>query len=287
MCERINICAKSVFIYSVIRPFLTERYRNWSSKAGTLRQKVTFCGYGVRSKKTCKLSENSSRPCSPTLGQVDWFSWTETFPLSQPVPPNLKTPLSLSHLSHEDLKTPLSLSHLSHVLQPVPTCPIWLSHSSFPNSLFLDHFLGFSLSFHFSKVRKTLLTEIFSSKYYHVGESKQLTNFQEKIGDNRDNTLEHMSMFCLEFNSSTLWHINTLNKLCLKVHTLYVSLTHCHIPRRGSHHTPFRDISHESGTPKPWAGSASLTSLADMDLGDISSGCTKWRKFTRAHNWAW
>ena len=165
------------------------------------------------------------------------------FPLSQPVPPNLKTPLSLSHLSHEDLKTPLSLSHLSHVLQPVPTCPIWLSHSSFPNSLFLDHFLGFSLSFHFSKVRKTLLTEIFSSKYYHVGESKQLTNFQEKIGDNRDNTLEHMSMFCLEFNSSTLWHINTLNKLCLKVHTLYVSLTHCHILHRGSHHRPVRDTS--------------------------------------------
>jgi len=24
--------------------------------------------------------------------------------------------------------------------------------------------------------------------------------------------------------------------------------------------------------------------LADMDLGDISSGWTKWRKFTREHN---
>jgi len=33
-----------------VRPFLTEHYRNRFSKAGTLRQKVTFCGYGVRSK---------------------------------------------------------------------------------------------------------------------------------------------------------------------------------------------------------------------------------------------
>ena len=45
------------------------------------------------------------RPCSPTLGQVDWFSWKETCPLSQPDPPNLNTPPSLSHLSHEDLKS--------------------------------------------------------------------------------------------------------------------------------------------------------------------------------------
>jgi len=37
------------------------------------------------------------RPCSFTLGQVDWsqFSWTVTYTLSHPVPPNLKTPLSL------------------------------------------------------------------------------------------------------------------------------------------------------------------------------------------------
>jgi len=33
-----------------IRPVLTERYWNWFSKAGTLCQKVTFRGYGVRSR---------------------------------------------------------------------------------------------------------------------------------------------------------------------------------------------------------------------------------------------
>jgi len=106
-----------------------------------------------------------ARPCSPTLGQVDWFSWKIPQSQSHPVPPNLKTPLSHSHLvppnlktplSHShpvppNLKTPLSQSHLSHVLKPVPTCPIWLYHLSFPNSLFSDFSLGFSLSFHFSK----------------------------------------------------------------------------------------------------------------------------------------
>ena len=142
-----------------------------------------------------------ARPCSPTLGQVDWFSWTETCPLSQPVPPNLKTSLSLTHLSHEDLKTPLTLSHLSHVLQPVATCPIWLYHLSFPNSLFSDFFL---VSHCHSIFRRTLLTEFFSSKYYYVGERKQQANLNEKIRDNHDHTLEHMGIFCLEFNSSTL-----------------------------------------------------------------------------------
>jgi len=38
------------------------------------------------------------------------------------------------------LKTPLSQSHLSHVLQPVPTCPIWMDYLSFPISLFSDFF---------------------------------------------------------------------------------------------------------------------------------------------------
>jgi len=101
------------------------------------------------------LRKNLSRPCSPTLRQLDWFSWTENCPLSRahPVPPNLNTPLSQSYSVPPNMETPLSLSHLSHVLQPVPTCPIWLYHLpvSFPNSLFSDFFLAFSLSFHFSK----------------------------------------------------------------------------------------------------------------------------------------
>jgi len=74
------------------------------------------------------------RPCRPTLGQVDWFSWKTPLSQSHPVPPNLKThlsqshpvpphvktPLSQSHPGPPNMETPLSLSHLSHVLQPVP-----------------------------------------------------------------------------------------------------------------------------------------------------------------------
>jgi len=47
-------------MYLPVRLVLTEWYWNWFSKAGAPCQKVTFCGYGVRSKQTCKLSENSS-----------------------------------------------------------------------------------------------------------------------------------------------------------------------------------------------------------------------------------
>ena len=77
-----------------------------------------------------------------------WFSWTETCPLSHPVPSNLKIPLSQSHPVPPNMETPLSLSHLSHVLQPVPTS--WLYHLSFPNSLFSDFCLGFSVLLHIS-----------------------------------------------------------------------------------------------------------------------------------------
>ena len=52
-------------------------------------------------------------------------------------------------------------------LQLVPTCPIWLYHLSFTNSLFSDFFW---VSQRHSIFRKTLLNENFSSKYYHVGE---------------------------------------------------------------------------------------------------------------------
>jgi len=65
-----------------------------------------------------------SWPCSPTLGQVDWFNWIETCALSQPVPPDLKTLLSQSHPVQPNMENPLSLSLVSHVLQPLPTLPI-------------------------------------------------------------------------------------------------------------------------------------------------------------------
>ena len=97
------------------------------------------------------LRKNISRPCSPTLEQVDWLSWTETCPLFHPVPPNLKTPLFQFHPVPPNMETPLSLFHLFHVLPSVPICSGWLYHLSFPNPHFSDFFPGFSFSFHISE----------------------------------------------------------------------------------------------------------------------------------------
>jgi len=79
--------------------------------------------------------------------------------------------------------------------------------------------------------------------------------------------------------------VNTLKKLSLKVlhsvcksHALSYPL---------SWETSSTLSGYKSGTPNPWGDSASLTSLAYIDLGDISSGWTKWRMLTREHNWAW
>ena len=117
------------------------RYRSWY---GVVNQKNRTWG---RLPCSCSISYTFWRPCSPTLGQVDLFSWTETCPLSHPVPPNLvppnlKTTLSQSHPVPPHTENPLSLSHLSHVLQPVLICPIWFHYLSFPNSLCSDFFFG-------------------------------------------------------------------------------------------------------------------------------------------------
>ena len=77
-----------------------------------------------------------------------------------------------------------------------PTCPN-LSYLVVPLVL-----SKLSFSHCHSIFRNTLLTENFSSKYYHVGEGKQQANFDERTGDNRDHTLEHMDIFCLESNPS-------------------------------------------------------------------------------------
>jgi len=63
---------------------------------------------------------------------------------------DLKTRFSLFHMFHADMKTRFSLYHLLNVLNLVPTCAIWLYH--FANSLFSDFLLGFSMSFHLSKI---------------------------------------------------------------------------------------------------------------------------------------
>ena len=57
------------------------------------------------------------------------------------VPPRSEDPLLLVPLVPRTLTCP-NLSHLG---------PIWVNHLSFPNSLFSDFFLGFSLPFHVSK----------------------------------------------------------------------------------------------------------------------------------------
>jgi len=103
-----------------------------------------------------------ARPCSPTLGQVDWFSWKAPLSQSHPVPPNLKTHLSL--LIHLILRPPCPSPILSHPLWrppcPSPTCTkYWnLSHPDcttcpFPTFFFSVVFtffsLGFWLSFHY------------------------------------------------------------------------------------------------------------------------------------------
>ena len=158
-----------------------------------------------------EISRKFSRHCSPTLGQVDWFSWTETCPLSQPVPPNLKNPLSQSHPVPPNMETPLPLSHLSHVIQPIPTCPIWLYHLSFPN--FSQIFLGFLIVIPFFK--KTLLTEkLQSSIMFEKVNNKQIsTKILKTTVTIHSNTWVYFVQSLIRLHCD----INTLNKLCLKV----------------------------------------------------------------------
>ena len=67
------------------------------------------------------------------------------------VPRRSEDPLLLVPLVPLKSEDPLLLVPLVPRLQLVPTCPIWLYHLSFTNSLFSDVLWGFSVSFHFSK----------------------------------------------------------------------------------------------------------------------------------------
>ena len=67
------------------------------------------------------------------------------------VPRRSEDPLLLVPLVPLRSEDPLLLVPLVPRLQLVLTCPIWLYHLSFANSLFSDFFLGSSVSFHFSK----------------------------------------------------------------------------------------------------------------------------------------
>ena len=83
------------------------------------------------------------------------------------VPPRSQDPLLLVPLVPLRSEDPPLLVPLVPRLQLVPTCPIWLYHLSFTNSLFSDFFW---VSQCHSSFRKMLLNQKFSSKYYHVGE---------------------------------------------------------------------------------------------------------------------
>jgi len=65
------------------------------------------------------------------------------------VPRRSEDPLLLVPFVPLRSEDPLLLVPLVPRLPLVPTCPIWLYHLSFANSLFSDLFLGFSVSFHF------------------------------------------------------------------------------------------------------------------------------------------
>jgi len=67
------------------------------------------------------------------------------------VPQRSEDPFLLVPLVPRRSEDPLLLVPLVTRLQLVPTCPIWLYHLSFDNSDFSDFFLGFSVSFQFSK----------------------------------------------------------------------------------------------------------------------------------------
>ena len=105
-----------------------------------------------------------SRPCRPTVEQVERFSWTDP---------------------------PLVLCQLS----------------------FLKFF--FWVSQCHSIFRKTLLTKIFLQNTIML----ERANNKRNDRDNRDHTLDHLGLFGLEFNSSTLWHQHTKQ-------TLFESTTH-------------------------------------------------------------
>jgi len=90
--------------------------------------------WGVKTRKRWHIHARA-QILSPTLGQVDWFSWKTSLFQSHLVPPNLKTPLSQSHPVPPNMETLLSLSHPvppnTDTPYPCPTCPTY-SHLSQP-----------------------------------------------------------------------------------------------------------------------------------------------------------
>ena len=148
------------------------------------------------------------RPCSPI-----WDKWNDSSgqtPCPCPTcPTKVLRPPSPCPICPAKIWRPPSPCPL---VPRTPTCPN-LSHLVVPLVLSQLYFLGyfFGVSHCHSISRKTHPNEKSVSKYYHVGEgmnNKQISRVTKR-----------------------------------KYYTLCVSLTHCHIPRRESHHKPFRDTS--------------------------------------------
>jgi len=144
----------------------------------------------------------NSRPCSPIWDK--WNGSSGQTPCPCPTcPTNISRPPSPCSTCPTKIWRPPS---------PCPTCPTTqtcpnLSHLVVPLVLyqlsFLRFFVGFSASFHFSK--NTFEWKVFFKVLSCWRGYKWQPIFHEKTGDNRDHTLEHMGIFCLEFNSSVLW----------------------------------------------------------------------------------
>ena len=174
---------------------------------------------------------------------------------------------------------------------PFPTCPAYSNFSQlhlfgcttcpFP-TLFFQIFLGFLLSFHFFE-KHFWTKSLFQSTV--MLEREQITNkFPRKDRRQPWPYPRTHGYVCLEFNSSVLW-LQHIKKLIWKV--LY-SVCKSHALSYPSSWESSKTLrGYKSGTPNPWGSSTSLTSLADIDFGNISSEWTRWRKFTRKHIWAW
>ena len=95
---------------------------------------------GVKTRKRWHIHARA-QILSPTLGQVDWFSWKTPLFQSHLVPPNLKTPLSQSHPVPPNTDTPYPCSTCPtylHLSQPVPFgCTTCASPTPFSQMFFL------------------------------------------------------------------------------------------------------------------------------------------------------
>ena len=141
--------------------------RRTAKENGKKKQKVPkYWVHAPWENSWLSFSRNSGPPLKPTFtpvagsifhglvvpfGTSGMVQVDRHFVLVPLVPRRSEDPLLLIPLVPLRSEDPFLLVPLVPRLQPVPTCPIWLNHLSFANSLFSDFVLGFSVSFYFSK----------------------------------------------------------------------------------------------------------------------------------------